>query len=245
MSLEVDIALSQGDFDLQLRFSAPAGSVVALVGPNGAGKSTTLAAIAGLVPLSGGEVILGERVLERVATGVRVPPQGRGAGVLFQGLALFEHLDALDNVGYGLRSRGESKRAAREAAQLWLDRLDVGALGTRRPGSLSGGEAQRVALARALILEPELLLLDEPMASLDAAVALVAREVLVELLSAFEGVSLLVTHDLSDALELADQVVVIEAGRLVQQGPPAEVFAVPATAHLRAMVQRLLPSRGS
>jgi molybdate transport system ATP-binding protein len=238
MSLRADIHLRRGGFDLDLSFSAPSGEILALVGPNGAGKSTVLEAIAGLIPLARGEIVLDGRLLERVVTGERLPPQARNVGVLFQGLALFEHLSVLDNVAYGPRARGLGKSEARGRARTWLERFGIAELAPRRPAELSGGQAQRVALARALIVEPQMLLLDEPLVALDALTVVDAREVLRTTLRAFAGVSLIVTHELDDALELADHLLVIEHGKLVQQGTPAEVVAAPATAHLAAMLSR-------
>ncbi|MFO7563307.1 MAG: ATP-binding cassette domain-containing protein [Enhygromyxa sp.] len=238
MSLRADLGVERDGFRLELAFSAPSGEVLAVVGQNGAGKSTVLAAIAGLIPLQRGEVVLDGRLLERVATGVRLPPQAREIGVLFQGLALFNHLSAVDNVAYGLRARGAERASARTRAMEWLERFGVAELAERRPPQLSGGQAQRVALARALIVEPRMLLLDEPLVALDAQTVIEVREVLRETLRVFGGVSLLVTHELGDALELADQILVLERGRLVQQGTPDEVVRAPATAHLEAMLAR-------
>jgi molybdate transport system ATP-binding protein len=238
VSLRADIHLRRGGFELDLSFSAPSGEILALVGPNGAGKSTVLEAIAGLIPLARGEIVLDDRLLERVATGERLPPQARNVGVLFQGLALFEHLSVLDNVAYGPRARGLGKAPARARAGIWLERFGISELALRRPSELSGGQAQRVALARALIVEPQMLLLDEPLAALDALTVIDAREVLRTTLRAFAGVSLIVTHELDDALQLADHLLVLEHGKLVQQGTPAEVAAAPATAHLAAMLTR-------
>jgi molybdate transport system ATP-binding protein len=238
MSLRADIHLRRGAFELDLAFSAPSGEILALVGPNGAGKSTVLEAIAGLIPLARGEIVLDDRLLERVVTGERLAPQARNVGVLFQGLALFQHLSVLDNVAYGPRARGLGKAQARAKARTWLERFGIAELASRRPAELSGGQAQRVALARALIVEPQMLLLDEPLAALDALTVVDAREVLRTTLRAFAGVSLIVTHELDDALELADHLLVIEHGKLVQQGTPAEVVAAPATDHLAAMLAR-------
>lgn len=244
MSLRADLELARGGFQLELSFSAPSGEVLALVGENGAGKSTVLGAIAGLIPLRRGEIVLDGQLLERVATRIRLPPQAREVGVLFQGLALFDHLSALDNVGYGLRARGVGKHEARDRARAWLEKFGVAEHSDKRPPQLSGGQAQRVALARALIVEPRMLLLDEPLVALDARTVIEVREVLRETLHAFAGVSLLVTHEIGDALTLADQILVLEHGKLVQQGTPAEVSAAPATAHLEAMLARHLDGPG-
>jgi molybdate transport system ATP-binding protein len=237
MSIRADLGLRRGEFVLDLSFSAPSGQVLALLGSNGAGKSTVLAAIAGLLPLRRGELIVDGRILERVATGTRLPPQAREVGVLFQGLALFESMTALDNVAYGPRSRGVAKAEARAQASTWLARFGIAELAQRRPSQLSGGQAQAVALARALIVGPRLLLLDEPLASLDAENRIEAHAVLRQTLHEFEGVSVIVTHELGDALSLADRVLVIEAGKRVQEGTPQQILDQPATAHLRAMVE--------
>lgn len=227
MSLEVDIAARRGGFSLELRFAAQAGSTVAVVGRNGAGKSTLIDVLAGLLPVTRGSVVLAGRVLER-APEVRLPPQARGLGVVFQGLALFPALTAIENVAYGLRSRGMGRAEARAEAQGWLDRLDVGGLAERRPGELSGGQAQRVALARAMIGRPPLLLLDEPIAALDVEARAAARSLVATWLAgASETVKLVVTHDLEDARALADRMLVLEAGRVVADGPTAALLADP------------------
>ena len=238
MSLRVDLSLRRGSFHCKLAFTAEPGEVVALVGPNGAGKSTVLAAIAGLIPLERGEIRLGARALEKL------PPQARGVGMLFQGLALFEHMSALENVAYGLRARGLPTAEAHRRALAWLDRFAIADLADRRPAALSGGQAQRVALARALILAPELLLLDEPLAALDAEAIVAAREILRATLRDFSGVSLLVTHEVEDALLLADRLLVLEDGALIQEGTPQQIVDAPASAHLRAMLARHLTQSG-
>lgn len=237
MSLEVDIAARRGACSLELRFVARAGSTVAVVGRNGAGKSTLIDVLAGLVPLTRGSVVLAGRVLER-APDVRLPPQARGLGVVFQGLALFPGLTALENVAYGLRARGLARAEARAEAQAWLERLGVGELAERRPHALSGGQAQRVALARAMIARPPLLLLDEPIAALDVEARAAARALLATWLAgAPETVKLVVTHDVEDARALADRLLVIDAGRVVADGPTAELLAAPPP-FLAAMLRR-------
>lgn len=227
MSLEVDVAAQRGGFTLELKFAAAAGSTVAVVGPNGSGKSTLIDVLAGLVPVRRGSVVLGGRVLER-APAVRLPPQARGLGVVFQGLALFPALTAIENVAYGLRARGAGRAEARAEAQAWLERLDVAALAERMPGELSGGQAQRVALARAMITRPPLLLLDEPISALDVTARAAARTLMAAWLAAApETVKLVVTHDLEDARALADRMLVIDAGRVVADGPVAALLAAP------------------
>ena len=196
------------------------GEVVAVVGPNGAGKTSLLRALAGLHP-SEGSLDLDSREVGAL------PPYQRGVGWVPQAPSLFAHLSARDNAGYALRSRGLSRRAARAAGQQWLDRLAVGDLGGLRPAALSGGQVARVALARALAGDPALLLLDEPLAALDASTRNDVRRVLRETLAGGPAAVLLVTHDPVDVVALADRLVVLESGRVVQDGTPAQVAAAP------------------
>jgi molybdate transport system ATP-binding protein len=217
-------------FDLEAR----SGEVVGLIGPNGAGKTTVLRALSGLLPLSSGQISVNDQV---VATADRqVPAYRRSVGFLFQDHSLFEHLSALDNVAFGLRTRGTSRPAARAVARRWLAEVGASDLADRRPRELSGGQGQRVALARALAADPELVLLDEPTASLDATVAMALRTALRDHLSRLEAVSVLVTHTALDALVVADRIVVLEAGRVVQVGSPGEVAARPRTQHVATLV---------
>ena len=202
--------------------AADAATTVAVVGPNGAGKSTLLRAVAGLVPVSAQSRV---RIDGRDVTGR--PPAARSLGYVPQAAALFAHLTVRDNIAYGPRSRGASRHAARRSAESWLDRLDITALGARRPHTLSGGQAQRVALARALAVDPAVLLLDEPTASLDVAGREDVRRMLVAHLSSFAGVALVVTHDATEALALADRVVVVEHGVVVQDASPDELLRSP------------------
>jgi len=146
----------------------PPGRTLALLGPNGAGKSTALRALAGLQPLAAGRVQLGDRVLDDPADRTFVRPEDRSVGVVFQDYLLFAHLSALENVAFGLRARGLPRRVAQDTARTWLRRVGLTERDRSKPRTLSGGQAQRVALARALATEPELLLLDEPLAALDA-----------------------------------------------------------------------------
>ncbi len=236
MSLDAHIDLHLGSLHLQARLHAEDGEVVAIVGPNGAGKTTLLRAIAGLVPLDSGRVEVDGEVLEDSAAGVRLLPERRPIGVVFQDHLLFPHLSALDNVAFGLRARGRGRRQARELAAAWLERVGLADHAARRPRGLSGGQAQRVAVARALVTEPRVLLLDEPLAAVDATARVELRRTLRAQLAAYQGVRLLVTHDPLEAMALADRLVVIESGRLVQEGPIAEVTARPRSAWVAAMV---------
>jgi molybdate transport system ATP-binding protein len=216
---------------LDVHFSAEPGEVVAVIGPNGAGKSTLLAALAGLVAAQGEVDVGGESWTD--------PPlsvQERRVGLVFQSGLLFPHLSALDNVAFGPRSRGVDRLAADTLARSWLERFGIADLSSRRPGELSGGQAQRVAIARALAGDPVLLLLDEPFSGLDTTVATGLRLELARHLAAFDGVCLLVTHDAIDALTLADRVLVLDAGLVVQSGSPRDVAARPRTDHVARLV---------
>jgi len=223
-------------FRLDVDLLVPGGEVVALLGPNGAGKTTVLRVLAGLLRLTQGSVTLGGRVLDDPASGTFVPAERRDVGMVFQDYLLFPHLSALDNVAFGLRARGAGRAEARATATTWLERVGVSEHAGARPGRLSGGQAQRVALARALATDPRLLLLDEPLAALDASTRLAVRGDLARHLRAFGGSALMVTHDPLDAMVVADRIVVLEGGRVVQDGSPAEVARAPRTEYVARLV---------
>ncbi len=211
---------------LDVEFSLPAGEVLAVVGANGAGKSTTAAVIAGLVNADRAVVRVGERTLTDTAHGVAVPTHDRRIGLLHQDPLLFPHLSVLGNVEFGARRRA-GRRGARAAALRWLETVGGAELAERRPGEISGGQAQRVALARALASDPDVLILDEPLAGLDVAGATAVRGVLRRLLSSGSRPTVLITHDLLDVLALADRVLVLEAGRVAETGPVGRVLGAP------------------
>ncbi len=236
VSLEASIRLQLGTFALDVQLAVAAGEVVAVVGPNGAGKTTLLRALAGLVAPAAGRVVLDGSVLDDPDAGVRVPPEQRPIGVVFQDSLLFPHLSAADNVAFGLRCHGLSRSEARRRARDRLHRAGLGDLATARPGALSGGQGQRVALARALVTGPRLLLLDEPLSALDAGARVEVRRELRRELASFEGIRLLVTHDPLDAVALADRIVVLEHGRVVQSGPIGEVTARPRSRYVADLV---------
>jgi len=228
--------VQRGDFTLGADLVAAPGEVLAVLGPNGAGKSTLLRALSGLDALSSGSIRLGGLILDDAATNTFVPAQRRPVGLVFQNYRLFPHLDVRDNIAYAPRVRGAGRRAARAAADTWLERLNLSELATRRPHEISGGQAQKVALARALAAEPALLLLDEPLSALDARTRLDVRAQLRSHLDQFTGPVLIITHDPLEAMIMADRLLVIENGRVVQQGTPAQVAAQPATQYVARLV---------
>ncbi|MEU5653399.1 ABC transporter ATP-binding protein [Streptomyces pseudogriseolus] len=228
--LDAHLVVERGSFRLDIALTAAPGDVVALLGPNGAGKTTALRALAGLAPLSDGHLRLDGTDL------ARTPPEARPVGVVFQDYLLFPHLTALDNVAFGPRCRGVGKSEARARAAAWLERMGLAGHTGAKPRRLSGGQAQRVALARALATDPRLLLLDEPLAALDARTRLEVRAQLRRHLADFEAVAVLVTHDPLDAMVLADRLVVVEHGRVVQEGAPADIARHPRTEYIAQLV---------
>ncbi|MFN8022750.1 MAG: ABC transporter ATP-binding protein [Acidimicrobiales bacterium] len=235
MTLSVQTALQLGALDLDVSFDVRPGELVAVLGPNGAGKSTLLRAVAGLQPIDRGRIVVDERVLDDGGA-VFVEPEQRPVGVVFQQYLLFDHMTVLENVAFGLRARGVAKHDARVRARAWIDRLGLGEHVSARPRQLSGGQAQRTALARALATDPRVLLLDEPLAALDVGTRATVRRDLRQHLATFEGMRVLVTHDPVDAWALADRVVIVEAGRVVQEGTLTEVTARPRSRYVADLV---------
>jgi molybdate transport system ATP-binding protein len=231
--LDAHLVVSRGEgFTLDVSLSIPAGRTIALLGPNGAGKSTVVAAIAGLLPLDDGHIALNGRTLDSPADNVLVPSEDRSIGVVFQDYVLFPHLTIVENVEFGLRSRKTPRHEAREHAIRWLETIGLDDLADRKPGDLSGGQAQRVALARALITEPEILLLDEPLAALDATTRVDLRRTLADHLNQFSGPRMIITHDPTEAFLLADEIHVIEDGVITQVGVPDDIRLRPRTAYI-------------
>ena len=218
MSLQIWANVRRGDFTLDVELTVEEGEVVAVLGPNGSGKSTLLMALCGLARLEHGTIALDGAVFD---DGGRtfIPPAKRPVGVVFQGNLLFEHMNVMENLTFGLRARGLSRRDAAAKVAPLVETLSLGSLLQRLPRDLSGGQAQRVAIARALVTEPHVLLLDEPMSALDAATRAALRVEFRDLLAGFAGYRLLVTHEPDDARALADRVVVLDAGRVAWQGP--------------------------
>lgn len=225
--LHAAVELHLGRFHLDVDLEVPAGQVLAVVGPNGSGKSTLLHVLAGLLRPARGTVRLGRHVLTDTTTGLLLPARERRIGLLSQDAALFPHLSALENVAFGPRSTGTRPRAARALAQQWLERVGMGAQARHRPGRLSGGQQQRVAIARALAAAPEVLLLDEPLAALDVQTAPQVRQLLAEQVRASGTTTVLVSHDVLDAVVLADHIAVLHEGQVAEHGPVARVLGAP------------------
>jgi molybdate transport system ATP-binding protein len=223
--LHVAATVAARRFDVE--FDVAAGEVLAVLGPNGAGKSTALHVIAGLLRPDSGVVRVGGRTLTDTSAGIQVATHDRRVGLLLQDPLLFPHLSVQANVEFAPRSRGAGRAEARADATRWLAEVGISELGGHKPGQLSGGQAQRVAIARALAAAPEVLLLDEPLAGLDVAVAASVRAVLRQVSAAAGRATVLITHDLLDVLTLADRVMVLEAGGVAEIGPVAEVMAAP------------------
>ncbi|MGH2734681.1 MAG: ABC transporter ATP-binding protein [Actinomycetota bacterium] len=236
MSLSASVRLTLGRLRIDAELREDTDRLVVLLGPNGAGKTTLLRALAGLVPLESGRVELDGVVLEDAAAGIRLSPERRAVGVVFQDYLLVPHLTVLENIAFGLRARGVGREPARERARRLLRGMGLEEHERSKPRMLSGGQSQRVALARALAIEPGLLLLDEPLAALDAGARAEIRRELKRHLASFSGTRVLVTHDPLEAMTLGDKLVVLERGRVVQEGSPAELRARPRSRYVAQLV---------
>ena len=211
--------------DLSLRVEAGARCV--LLGPSGCGKTTTLRMVAGLEPVDGGRIRLGEALVADLEGRVHVPPERRGLGMVFQTYALWPHLNVAENVAYPLRRQGAADGQVRKSVAAALAQVHLSGLEMRAPHALSGGQQQRVALARALVARPRVLLTDEPLSNLDARLRDELRAEIANLCQT-HGITLVhVTHDQAEALSLATLVAVMNAGCVAQVGPPHEVYAQP------------------
>jgi molybdate transport system ATP-binding protein len=225
MTFTLTAALHARNFDVSLALGSA--ETVAVLGPNGAGKSTLLGITAGLLRPDSGQAVLGQKTLFNLDGGNShfLPPHARGTALLAQEPLLFPHMSVLENVAFGPRAAGASRASALQTARHWLAEVDAAEFADRRPGQLSGGQAQRVAIARALATDPELLLLDEPMAALDIHAAPMLRRLLKRVLGNRRAI--IITHDVLDALMLADRAIVIEDGRITEEGPTREVLERP------------------
>lgn len=231
--LAVDIRKAFDDFVLRVQWESTA-PVVALVGPSGSGKTLTLQCLAGLIRPDAGRIVVGERTLFDGSTGVDLPSRRRRLGYVFQGYALFPHLTAEENVAFGLR--GQPRAAAAARTRHVLEWLGLESFRTKRPRELSGGQQQRVALGRALAVDPDLLLLDEPLSALDAALRRQLRDDLARIVREWGKPTVIVTHDLSEAYQLSDHVVVYDGGEVVQSALKADLFWQPASERVARVI---------
>lgn len=222
MTLDTRFALTRGSFELNVDLSFNEGEVVAIMGPNGSGKSTFLHAIAGLLPVTSGSLVLDDQTLDEATSEVFKDPTQRPVGIVFQGGLLFETMTILENIIFGLRARKIKRTEATVQAQPLINQFGLTELLQRQPRELSGGQAQRVAIARALITKPKVLLLDEPMSGLDTATRQLVRAEFREVLAGFAGYRILVTHDLDDALAMADRIIELDQGKVLWDGPTSE-----------------------
>jgi molybdate transport system ATP-binding protein len=236
VTLSADVGAHVGHFDLSVALGVVSGETLAVLGPNGAGKSTLLRTLAGLVPLQTGAIRIDDVVMDDPTTNTFVVPERRSVGVVFQDYLLFPHLSVLENVAFGLRSRGVARAEARRRAHGWLTRVRLDDRAGAKPSALSGGQQQRIALARALVTAPRLVLLDEPLAALDVGTRTELRRDLRTHLATFDGACVLVTHDLLDAVALADRLVVLEEGRVAQTGTVQEVAERPRSRYVADLV---------
>ena len=233
MAIEVrSLSKRFGDFVAldDVSVTVPDGSLTALLGPSGGGKSTLLRVIAGLESPDEGEVFIDGQQM------VGVPPQERGVGLVFQHYAAFKHMTVRDNVGFGLKIRKRSKTEIRTRVDELLALVHLGGFADRYPAQLSGGQRQRMALARALAVDPSVLLLDEPFGALDARVRQELREWLRRLHEEVHVTTIFVTHDQEEAMEIADQIVLMNHGRVEQVGGPRELYEEPANEFVMSFV---------
>ncbi|MEC7650524.1 MAG: ABC transporter ATP-binding protein [Pseudomonadota bacterium] len=223
-----------GDFVAveRVNFTIEAGEFVAIMGPSGCGKTTTLRMLAGLEAPSEGEVLMDGRVMNDV------PANDRDTPLVWQSLALFPFLNARENVEFGLQMRGVSASERRRRALEWLDRMEIAEFAERDIASLSGGQKQRVALARSLVIEPRILLLDEPLSALDANLVIRMQSVLTKLQRELGITFVYVTHSQSEAFAMADRVVIMSRGHIAQVGPPKDIYRAPANRFVAEFVGR-------
>ncbi|MCK2035406.1 ABC transporter ATP-binding protein [Microbacterium sp. SSW1-49] len=239
--LRAHVVVAREHFAVDVEVEVAAGETIAVMGPSGAGKSTLLQALAGLEPLTAGEIAIEGRIVDRAAAPrVQTPPMNRGIVLLSQEPRLFPHLSVRENVAFGPRAGGADAPTARDSADEWLVRVGLPGAGDRMPRELSGGEGQRVAVARALAASPRAVLLDEPLVALDPETAGEIRRMLRDQLAGVTTIA--VTHDAADAVALAERLLIVEAGRVTQSGPVREVLAAPASGFVASIagVNRVL-----
>ena len=242
MTLRAHIVVAHGSLNLDMWLNVARGEVVALLGPDGAGKTTILRCIAGLMAIDRGSIDVSGEIVDDPSANIFVPSAQRSAGVMSDQHQLFPHMSVLENVAFGLRARGVDKSAAHQEAQHWLRRVACDGIERSRPEQLSDAQTRRVALARALACEPKLLLLDDPLGALDPVTQVEIRRELRRHLAEFRGSAVLVTHNPIDAYLLADRVVIVEHGHVVQDGTFAEIATHPRSAYVSELVGlNLLP----
>ncbi len=227
-----DIALSYGAVRAVdgVTLRVPAGTILALLGPSGCGKTSLLRMVAGLIQPTSGQVYFGGAAMSKVS------PHRRNVGFVFQDYALFPHLSVAGNIRFGMRMRGITRREADPRIDRVLELLQISALRNSHPMELSGGQQQRVALARSLVVEPAVLLLDEPLSALDRQLRDAMRHELRKLLKTVNITTMIVTHDQDEALALADEIVVMRAGRIEQKGTPREIYVAPRTRFVASFI---------
>lgn len=235
--LTAQFVVARSEFNVEIELQLNPGEVLALMGPSGAGKSTIVSAIAGIERITTGQIRLGTKLLADAQS--HLPPHRRAVGLLGQNPRLFPHLSAGANIAFGARAAGLSKLESAEIAAAWLKRLGLEELAEQRPAALSGGQCQRIALARALAAAPNLLLIDEPFASLDVEAAADMRSLVRAELDRTGMTAIVVSHSAADAVALAAELAVIERGQLVQQGPVWQVLKAPETRFVRAVAATL------
>ncbi len=224
--LKVDsVSKNFGNFTAlaDVSFQARRGEFLCILGPSGCGKTTLLRVVAGLEKQTRGRVFIENRDVSSL------PVSKRNVGIVFQSYALFPNLTARENIAYGLKSHGQSRQAIRQRVDELLDLVGLRGMGRKHPAKLSGGQQQRVALSRAIAVSPDLLLLDEPLSALDAKVRVMLRGEIRQLQQRLGITTIMVTHDQEEALTMADRILIIDQGRLVQHGTPRQVYDKPAT----------------
>jgi molybdate transport system ATP-binding protein len=234
--LEVRLQKDLPGFQLDIHWEAES-QIVVLFGPSGAGKSMTLQAIAGLLPIKQGYIRVGERVLYDSAARIHISPQGREVGYLFQNFSLFPHMTVQKNILYGHKNP-KSQEALKRFSEL-IALIHLEGLENRYPEELSGGQQQRVALSRALMRQPKILLLDEPFASVDLIMRKTLRRELKELQRRFDLPMVFITHDLSEAISMADELILYDQGKIIQQGPPERLVNAPCDERVAELVGKL------
>jgi iron(III) transport system ATP-binding protein len=226
-------------------FEVAQGELLTLLGPSGCGKTTTMRAIAGLEKITGGEIYLRDRLVSSVPRGIHLPPEKRGVGMVFQSYAIWPHMTVFDNVAYPLRCHKVPRADINRRVQHGLNLVDMETYGDRPATRLSGGQQQRVAFARAIVMEPSVLLLDEPLSNLDAKLRVQMRSHIKELQRRTGLTMVYVTHDQGEAMALSDRIIVMNGGRIEQIGTPEDIYERPTSAFVADFVGAINFIRGT